>query len=360
MTDALLAATRKGLFQLRRSGRTWRVAGKAFLGEPVSMVMHDPRDGRIYAALNLGHFGPKLHVSKDGGSKWKELPCPAFPKSDGPDAPSVLQIWALEPGGPKQKGRLWAGTIGGGLFRSDDGGQSWALVESLWNAPGREKWFGGGNDAPGIHSICIDPNDPDRLIVGVSCGGVWMSDDAGRSWACRADGMFAAYMPPEQRGEPNVQDPHRVVQCRAATDTLWAQHHNGIFRTTDRCRRWHEVTTAKPSSFGFAVAVHPGDPDRAWFVPAIKDEQRIPVDGAMVVTRTTDGGRTFRAMRKGLPQKNAYDLVYRHALAIDGEGEWLAMGSTSGHLWMSGDQGESWTLTEGHLPPVYALRFAEL
>jgi photosystem II stability/assembly factor-like uncharacterized protein len=167
-------------------------------------------------------------------------------------------------------------------------------------------------------------------------------------------------MPPEQRGEPNVQDPHRVVQCRAATDTLWAQHHNGIFRTTDRCRRWHEVTTAKPSSFGFAVAVHPGDPDRAWFVPAIKDEQRIPVDGAMVVTRTTDGGRTFRAMRKGLPQKNAYDLVYRHALAIDGEGEWLAMGSTSGHLWMSGDQGESWTLTEGHLPPVYALRFAEL
>lgn len=360
MSDAVLVSTRKGLFTLKRSGKTWRVRDSAFLGDPISIALHDPRDGRFYAALNLGHFGPKLQVSKDGGRKWKELPCPAFPKSDGPAAPAVLQLWALEPGGPMQKGRLWVGTIGGGLFRSDDHGQSWALVESLWNAPGREKWFGGGNDAPGIHSICIDPADADRLVIGVSCGGVWASDDAGKSWVCRTDGMFAAYMPPEQRGDPAVQDPHRVVQCGARTDTLWAQHHNGIFRSTDRGRRWREVKTAKPSSFGFPVVVHPKDPDRAWFVPAIKDQQRIPVQGAVVVSRTTDGGKSFRVMRRGLPQKNAYDLVYRHALAIDGAGDWLAMGSTSGHLWLSADQGESWAMAEGHLPPIYAVRFAEL
>lgn len=360
MSDALLVSTRKGLFTLTRSSRQWKVRGSAFLGDPVSIALHDPRTGRLYAGLNLGHFGPKLHVSKDGGRKWKELPCPAFPKSDTPGAPAVLQLWSLEPGGRKQKGRLWAGTIGGGLFRSDDAGQSWSLVEPLWSAPGREKWFGGGNDAPGIHSICIDPADPDRLVVGVSCGGVWVSDDAGRSWACRADGMFAAYMPPELRGDPSVQDPHRVVQCGARTDTLWAQHHNGIFHSTDRGRRWLEVKTAKPSSFGFAVVVDPKDPDQAWFVPAIKDERRIPVDGAMVVSRTTDGGKSFRVLKRGLPQKNAYDLVYRHGLAIDEEGKWLAMGSTSGHLWLSDDRGESWTMAEGHLPPIYALRFAAL
>ena len=150
------------------------------------------------------------------------------------------------------------------------------------------------------------------------------------------------------------------MQCPARTDTLWAQHHNGIFRTTDRGWRWREVKTAKPSSFGFPVVVHPKDPDRAWFVPAIKDQQRIPVEGAVVVSRTTDGGKSFRVMRRGLPQKNAYDLVYRHALAIDDTGDWLAMGSTCGHLWASSDQGESWAMIEGHLPPIYALRFAEL
>jgi len=360
MGDAVLVSTRKGLFTLRRSGKRWKVGGSAFLGDPLSIAMHDPRDGRLYAALNLGHFGPKLQVSTDQGRKWRELPAPAFPKSDAKDAPSVLQIWALEPGAPAEPGRLWAGTIGGGLFRSDDSGESWSLVESLWTVPGREKWFGGGNDAPGIHSICIHPGDPKRMAVAISLGGVWVSEDGGASWAPRTKGMIATYMPPELREDPSSQDPHRLVQCAADPDAFWVQHHNGVFRSTDRGRRWRNVKTVKPSVFGFAVAVDPKDPDRAWFVPAIKDERRIPVDGAMVVARTTDGGKSFRSMKRGLPQKNAYDLVYRHGLAIDEEGEWLAMGSTSGHLWFSGDHGESWDMVEGHLPPIYAVRFAAL
>jgi len=172
--------------------------------------------------------------------------------------------------------------------------------------------------------------------------------------------MYAEYMPPERREDPVIQDPHRLVHCPAAPDSLWVQHHNGVFRSTDGGESWREITAIRPTKFGFAVAVHPADPDRAWFVPAVKDECRIPAEGAVVVARTTDGGSSFIQLRDGLPQRHAYDLVLRHALDIDGSGDWLAFGSTSGHLWLSGDQGERWQLTAGHLPPIYALRFARL
>jgi photosystem II stability/assembly factor-like uncharacterized protein len=148
------------------------------------------------------------------------------------------------------------------------------------------------------------------------------------------------------------------VQCPKNPDTLWAQHHNGIFRSTDGASSWHEVPGIPLSKFGFAVAVHPNDPDTAWFVPAVKDERRVPVDGALCVTRTRDGGRSFQTLRKGLPQEHAYDLVYRHGLALDASGNLLAMGSTTGGLWVSEDQGDSWRCLSTHLPPIYAVRFA--
>jgi len=151
MSNLLLVATRKGLFILEHHRGAWEIQRQAFLGDPVSLAVADPRSGRIYAALKLGHFGVKLHVSDDGGTSWRETACPAFPKSEEKDAPSVLEIWALEPGGAART--IWAGTIGGGLFRSDDAGENWLLVDSLWEQPDRRKWFGGGNDAPGIHSI---------------------------------------------------------------------------------------------------------------------------------------------------------------------------------------------------------------
>jgi hypothetical protein len=356
MGNMLLAATRKGLFTLERGGGDWAIHRQSFLGDPVSLAVQDPKSGRLYAALKLGHFGVKLHVSDDRGRTWRESACPAFPQSEGKDGPSVLEIWALEFG--HQPGSIWAGTIGGGLFRSRDGGESWQLVDSLWNHAERQKWFGGGNEAPGIHSICIDPRDGRHLTLAVSCGGVWQSHDEGNSWRSTSKGMYAEFMPPERAEDPAIQDPHYLVQCRAAPDYLWVQHHNGVFRSTDAAETWQEVKPIAPSKFGFPVAVHPKDPNRAWFVPAVKDECRIPVDGAVVVSRTDDGGRSFDVLRRGLPQENAYDLVLRHALAIDDAGEWLAIGSTSGHLWLSGDQGEQWQLAAGHLPPIYALRFA--
>jgi photosystem II stability/assembly factor-like uncharacterized protein len=149
-----------------------------------------------------------------------------------------------------------------------------------------------------------------------------------------------------------------VVQCRAAPDVYWAQHHNAVFRSTDGCETWEDIKTVEPSVFGFPVAVHPDDPATAWFVPAIKDEKRYPVDGKVVVARTRDGGRSFQVLREGLPQDHAYDLTYRHALDIDSTGHALAFGSTTGSLWITENQGDEWKTLSNNLPPILVVRFA--
>lgn len=261
------------------------------------------------------------------------------------------------PGGADQPGTIWAGTIPGALFVSRDRGASWELNRSLWGRPEREHWFGGGYDRPGIHSVLVDPRDSRRVGVGVSCGGYWVSEDGGESWDTRTKGMIAAYMPPDRREAPEIQDPHRVAYCGNSPDVLWVQHHNGVFRSTDAGRNWAEITSIRPSNFGFAVAVHPSEPATAWFVPGVKDECRIPVEGKVAVARTRDGGQTFDVLTDGLPHEHAYDLVYRHALDIDPSGERLVMGSTTGSLWISEDQGDQWHAVSHHLPPIYCTRF---
>jgi photosystem II stability/assembly factor-like uncharacterized protein len=356
MSDRMLVATRKGLLTLTRANGRWGVARTDFPGIAVTATLHDVRDGANYAVLKHGHFGTKLHRSDDDGASWTELPAPAFP-ADAAGEPTLFQVWTLEAGGAGQPGRLWAGAIPAGLFASDDRGASWRFFDSFWNVPEREKWMGGGYDAAGIHSISPDPRDPNRMITAISVGGVWDTRDGGSSWNLVGDGLIATYMPPEQQGEKVAQDPHRVARCPAAPDTLWMQHHNGIFRSVDAGATWSQL---KPpgDDFGFAVAAHPKDPLTAWFVPGIKDELRMPRDGALAVTRTRDGGKTWDTLRQGLPQRDAYDLVYRHGLDVNGDGTRLAMGSTTGALWSSDDGGERWQLVNAHLPPIYAVRFA--
>ena len=377
MSKRFFVGSRKGLFSVERTASGWRIGQPSFVGDPVNIVFPDRRDGTLYAALPLGHFGVKLRRSDDGGQTWDECPVPRYDKvpdaesvtatsESGPasdagnspsSGPSLEEIWALEGGGSDRPGQLWCGTIPGGLFHSDDRGDSWQLVESLWDLPERDNWFGGGKDHPGIHSVCVDPRNSDHVTVGVSCGGIWQTQDAGRSWALRAAGMRAAYMPPDRAFDPTIQDPHLIVQCRDQPDHFWVQHHNGIFRSDDNCASWSECDQAAPSGFGFAVAVHPADGRRAWFVPAVKDECRVPVDGRLVVTTTENSGETFRSLSAGLPGEPAWDIVFRHALAIDDSGECLAMGSSTGGLWVSEDAGESWTCLSSHLPQIYCVRF---
>lgn len=365
----LWVGARKGLFECSRRTSGWSVDRVHFLGEPVSMILPDPRDGTIYAGLDLGHFGAKLRRLPRGASEWQECSTPSFPEgaaiNDGPptgDRPaktkpaSLMEIWSLEADGSDLPGGLWAGAIPGGLFHSADGGSSWRLIESLWNRPERWRWFGGGKDQPGIHSIDVDRRHQGRIVLGVSCGGFWRSDDHGETWECYGEGIRADYLPPNLAADPATQDPHRIAVCRANPDVIWMQHHNGIFRSENGGRSWTELTHATPSGFGFAVAAHPLDPMTAWFAPAKKDEVRVPVDARLVVSRTTDGGASFETLSGGLPSVNAYDIVYRHALDVDREGNRLAMGSTTGGLWVSENGGEWWQCVGDRLPPIYCVR----
>lgn len=363
-------ATRKGLFAYERNGTGWHVTNRSFLGDNVSMVLPDERDGTIYAALDHGHFGCKLHRSRDGGATWNELPAPAYPAlpegtkpevdNMGREFPQSLKlIWSLEHAGKDRPGHLWCGTVPGALFHSADAGDSWQLVRPLWDDPKRKLWFGGGMNFPGIHSICVHPVDSAHVRIAISCGGVWATRDYGQTWNCEGTGMRAEYMPPDRAYDPNIQDAHRLAVCPANPDSAWVQHHNGIFRSTDGCQTWTEIKDVKPSVFGFAVVAHPKDSDTAWFVPAIKDEHRIPPDGKLRVTRTRDGGKTFTSLTRGLPQQDAYDIVYRHCLDVAPAGDILAFGTTTGSLFVSDDQGDSWQTLSNHLPPVYAVRFEQ-
>jgi photosystem II stability/assembly factor-like uncharacterized protein len=359
------------LFTIDRGATKWSISKAAFVGDNVTLVMHDPRNGDLLAALNHGHFGIKLHRSRDGGETWPETTVPAYPPMPEGYTPkphpftgkaiewALKLIWGLAPGGPKEPGVVWCGTMPGGLFKSENCGESWELVRSLWDHPRREDWGPNGAEHPGIHSICVDPRDARHVTIGVSTGGVWITRDSGKSWQQTGGGMRAEYFPPEQQGDPNVQDVHCLVQCKANPEAFWVQHHNGIFRSTDGAASWTEIVGVKPSVFGFAVAVHPNDSNTAWFVPSTKDEKRCPTDGRVVVNRTRDGGKTFETLRRGLPQEYAYDLVYRHGLDIDESGDRLVFGSTTGSVWVSEDGGDSWQNVSSNLPPVYAVRFVK-
>ena len=198
MSDPFHVATRKGVFTIQRKPHGWGISQTSFLGDQCSMVMHDARpwrengssgEGTLYAALGHGHFGVKMHRSRNGGASWQEVTTPAYPPKPEDQQPKkqpaegrvydwVLQlVWALSPGGRNEEGTLWCGTLPGGLFKSEDHGQTWELNRPLWDDPRREEWFGGGADFPGIHSVCVDPRDPQRIILGISCGGAGCGRD---------------------------------------------------------------------------------------------------------------------------------------------------------------------------------------
>ena len=354
----LLLGTRKGLLVfVWRDG--WRFVAEHFIGIPVAYATEDERTGFWWACLDHGHWGQKLHRSRNRGVSWEEMPAPAYPPGAEvrPGQPaSVRYLWTLVPGGADQPERLYLGTEPGGLFRSDDSGASWQLVESLWNHASRPAaWFGGGREEAGIHSIVADPRDSRRVLVGVSCAGVFGTADDGATWVPQNRGLKANYLP-----DPEAEvghDPHCVALCPAQPEVVWQQNHCGIFPSTDAGASWVEVSESNgPARFGFAIAPHPTDPLTAWVVPAVADENRVAVERALVVCRTRDGGQTWEPLRRGLPQEHCYDLILRHALDLAGER--LVFGSTTGNVFTSNDSGDSWEMLGGHFPPVYSVRLA--
>ncbi len=368
MAHCLLLGTRKGLLIGRPNG-AWDLH---FPGVPVEYAMVDPRNGWIWASLDHGHWGVKLHSSPDGGATWREHKAPAYSPGDQwndhwnkrmVDA-TLKNIWTIVPGAACEPGRLYFGTNPGGLFTTEDNGETIHLVRGLWDLPsrlgdlqGKPGWFGGGRDNPGIHSILVDPRNPAHLTVAISCGGVLRSEDHGLSWKPQNQGLPAPFVP-DPDGVPG-QDPHCIEACAAQPDVVWMQHHMGIFCSTDAGRSWSEKSVP-PARFGFPIVAHPTDPLRAWVVPATADEQRQAVDGRLQVCETHDGGSTWISRTEGLPQTLAFDLVYRHAFAGAGDGLTLAFGSTTGNVYRSTDGGCSWHNLGTHFPPVYSVRFGEL
>lgn len=357
MKSTILLGTRKGLVVGRKKGGDWKITEVQFEGVPVSIAYADERNGTWWACLDHGHWGVKLHRSTDEGRTWAEVVAPAYPEGAeiSPGTPATTRyLWAMQHGGKAHPQRLWLGTEPGGLFRSDDGGDSFQLVQSLWDHPSRPTgWMGGGRDHAGIHSIVVDPRDEDHLLVGVSVAGVFESTDAGLTWSVRNKGLRAEFLP-----DPDSEvghDPHLLVAAASNPDVLWQQNHCGIFRSTDGAASWQEVTEKDgPANFGFAIAVAQDNPEQAWVVPGLSDVTRVAVKNALCVCRTDDGGRSWQAFRKGLPQDFCFDIAYRHALAAAGDE--LVFGTTTGNVFTSADRGEHWKTLSNHLPMVYSVQ----
>lgn len=359
--DTLILGTRKGLLLYECRNNDWKFAREVFHGIPVSHAALDPRTGTMWACLDHGHWGQKLHRSRDNGATWEEIPAPQYPEgavmADG--KPAVLSyMWLIQPGGKDQPERLYIGTEPGGLFQSDDGGDTFQFVESLWNVPERKEWwFGGGRDHPGLCSIVVDPRDSNHVHVGISVGGVYETHDGGKTWKACNKGLKADYLP-----DPHSEfghDPHYMTASPSNPDVLWQQNHCGIFRSVDAGKTWADISHPDiPAYFGFPIAVDPRDENVAWVVPAVSAEFRLAVDRALCVSRTDDGGKTWKAFRKGLPQENSYDVIFRHALDIDNNQ--LVFGTTTGNVYYSEDRGESWRCLTNNLAPVYSVRFANL
>lgn len=357
----LLLGTRKGLLIYEQKGNEWCFKHETFRANPVSYAAIDPRNGTMWAALDYGHWGPKLHRSRDCGVTWEEVPAPQYPEGAEikPGKPATLSyLWYIAPGGHDQPNRLYIGTEPGGMFQSDDGGDSFQFVDSLWNHPSRpDNWFGGGRDHPGLCSIVVDPRDSKHITIGISVGGVYETRDGGKTWEGRNKGLNADYMP-----EPQAEyghDPHFMLASPSNPDVLWQQNHCGIFRSVDSGKQWQHISQpGGPAYFGFAIALDKDDENTAWVVPAIDAEYRMAVDHAMCVCRTEDGGQTWTALREGLPQQTCYDVTFRHALDINGDQ--LAFGTTTGNVFVSNDRGDSWQCIANYAPPIYSVRFVAM
>ncbi len=358
MVQQLAVGTRKGLLILSNTPDGWCVESEHFRGVPVSYAARDPRTGVIWAGLDHGHWGVKLHRSKDLGVTWEEVTAPQYPEGatrpdDGKDAVTSY-LWLVQPGGKDEPNRIYVGTEPGGLFISDDGGDSFQLVETLWQHHSRSNWMGGGRDHAGVCSIVVDPRDSKHITIGISVGGVYESTDGGESWQGRNKGLYADFLP-----DPYAEyghDPHFMTASPSNPDVLWQQNHCGVYRSVDRGQNWERIDREdSPVYFGFPIALDAEDENVAWVVPAVSAEYRVPVNGALVVCRTDDGGKTWKEFRAGLPQHNAYDIVFRHALDI--QQDTLAFGTTAGNLYVSDNRGESWNNITQNLAVVYSVRF---
>jgi photosystem II stability/assembly factor-like uncharacterized protein len=354
MTE-LVVGTRKGLFVLEgEPGAEFDVSARAFAGEPVEYAMRDPRTGRLVASVTSAFYGPKIWCADDAAGQWQQADGVALP--EGGDA-ALARIWVIVAG--EDDGTLYAGGDPGVLFESRDGGATWALNRTLWEHPTRDSWQAGGGGLC-LHSIVPWPNEPDRLALGISAVGVWLTEDGGTTWRHGNEGLVPHYMPEDARAGTMDLCVHDLQRAARRPERMFMQFHGGVYRSDDAGETWIDIGAGLPSDFGFPMAVDPADPDSAYVIPLTADVDRVTPDGRLRVYETRDAGASWTARGEGLPSEHAYLTILRRAFDRAGEGPALELyfGATSGQVFGSGDAGASWFTVAAHLPPVYSVRTA--
>lgn len=352
----LLVGTRKGLWIARSDERrqSWEFAEPEFVMQAIYGIGVDTRGDRprIFVSGTSEHWGPGIYRSDDLARSWTEPEGAAV--RFAPDVgSSVERVWQIQPGSRCEPDVVYAGTQPSALFKSVDRGESFELVRPLWDHPHREHWSAGyGGQA--IHTIVPDHQQPEHLTVAMSTGGVYRTVDGGESWAPANSGIKAYFFPdpwPEYG-----QCVHKVAAHPAYPDRMYAQNHHGVYRSDDAGTNWVSIADGLPSDFGFPMVVHPNDPDTIYVFPLVADSRRIPPDGRARVWRSSDAGRHWTSLADGLPDR-FYGAVMRDAFAADdADRAGLYFGARDGSVYASTDDGEHWNEIATHLPDVYAVR----
>jgi len=324
---------------------------------PYEDMLNDSRGrrNRTFAAANNPFMGSTLRTSEDGGRSWSEPERHPirFPEESGR---ALKQIWQVIPGRASEPDTLYCGVEPAALFESRDGGETWTPNKELLNHEHQPRWQPGAGGLC-LHTILLDPTDPKRMLIAISAAGVYRTDDGGKTWKARNVGVRAEFMPDKY---PEFgQCVHKVVHHPSKPERLFLQNHWGLYRSDDWGDSWEDIANGVPSDFGFAMQMHPHDPDTVYIVPIESDMFRCTPEGKLRVYRTTDAGASWEALEEGLPQKNAYETILRDALTADSlDSAGIYFGTRSGKLFGSADEGATWKeLIEG-LPPVVCVKTA--
>ena len=349
----LLVGTRKGLFVLESEDRRdWQVRGPFCEGWPVYHAIYDGDSGAIFAAAASEWHGAGVWRSGDLGESW-ELSSEGF-SYDGEDGLKLSKVTGLA----ASHGRVLAGAEAVGIFESRDGGATWSLLSTLDGQPGRESWNDPGAQPPGhlgMPAILVDPDDAAHFWIVVQGYGAFETTDDGKTWAPRNKGLRAEW--PRDHEEVGFCV-HKLV--RSPDPQRWyQQNHCGMHRSDDGGHTWTEVTEGLPSDFGFPAAPHPHDRETFYVIPVDPGHGRVMHEGSAAVWRTRDGGSSWERLSQGLPQENAYVGVLREGLAIDAEDvPGLYFGTSTGQVFASPDEGETWNEIASYLPGISSVEVA--
>lgn len=354
----LLVGTTKGAFILRSNSRRrrWEVGGPYFHGHAVYALAYDSRGDqqRIWASTS-SYWGTLLRSSDDFGKSWtnpQQAPI-RFPPDTGV---SLKNIWQITPGRPEEPNVLYCGVEPAALFESRDAGETWSLVRGLFDHPHRPRWVP-GNGGLALHSIVLDPSNSQRMYVAISSGGVYRTDDGGRTWTAQNRGIRAMFQPDKY---PEFgQCVHKIALHPSRPERLFLQNHWGLYRSDNHADSWIDIANGVPSDFGFVVVMHPRNPDCVYVVPVESDQFRCACDGHLRVYRTRNAGASWEALSRGLPQKQAYETVLRDSMTADSlDPAGFYLGTRSGQLFESVDDGKTWQKIMEGLPSITCVRCA--